>query len=60
MNLIIGSGGKKVKSIIEESGVDAIDMQDDGIVSRLGCSISILYAAFHLLICQFFMAVSLL
>lgn len=32
VNLIIGSGGKKVKSIIEESGVDAIDTQDDGIV----------------------------
>ncbi|ESQ49727.1 hypothetical protein EUTSA_v10020014mg [Eutrema salsugineum] len=29
---LIGSGGKKVKSIIEESGVEAIDMQDDGIV----------------------------
>lgn len=33
MNVIIGSGGKKVKSIIEESGVEAIDMQDNGIVS---------------------------
>ncbi|XAR69502.1 Polyribonucleotide nucleotidyltransferase [Bertholletia excelsa] len=32
INLIIGSGGKKVKSIIEESGVEAIDTQDDGIV----------------------------
>ncbi|KAL3533303.1 hypothetical protein ACH5RR_006824 [Cinchona calisaya] len=32
INLIIGSGGKKVKSIIEETGVDAIDTQDDGIV----------------------------
>lgn len=30
--MIIGSGGKKVKSIIEETGVDAIDTQDDGIV----------------------------
>lgn len=29
---LIGSGGKKVKSIIEESGVEAIDMQDDGTV----------------------------
>lgn len=33
VNIIIGSGGKKVKSIIEESGVEAIDTQDDGIVS---------------------------
>ncbi|RWR80391.1 putative polyribonucleotide nucleotidyltransferase 1, chloroplastic [Cinnamomum micranthum f. kanehirae] len=32
VNVIIGSGGKKVKSIIEESGVEAIDMQDNGIV----------------------------
>lgn len=32
INLIIGSGGKKVKSIIEETGVDSIDTQDDGIV----------------------------
>jgi polyribonucleotide nucleotidyltransferase len=30
--MIIGSGGKKVKSIIEETGVEAIDTQDDGIV----------------------------
>lgn len=32
VNLIIGSGGKKVRSIIEESGVEAIDTQDDGTV----------------------------
>ncbi|KAJ6693903.1 hypothetical protein OIU85_004669 [Salix viminalis] len=32
VNIIIGSGGKKVKSIIEETGVDAIDTQDDGTV----------------------------
>ncbi|XVE62495.1 hypothetical protein DITRI_Ditri06bG0122400 [Diplodiscus trichospermus] len=32
INKIIGSGGKKVKSIIEETGVEAIDTQDDGIV----------------------------
>ncbi|XP_057506945.1 probable polyribonucleotide nucleotidyltransferase 1, chloroplastic isoform X2 [Actinidia eriantha] len=32
INLIIGSGGKKVKSIIEETGVEYIDTQDDGIV----------------------------
>ena len=31
-NAIIGSDGKKVKSIIEETGVEAIDTQDDGIV----------------------------
>lgn len=33
VNLIIGSGGKKVKSIIEETGVESIDTQDNGIVS---------------------------
>ncbi|PHT29927.1 Polyribonucleotide nucleotidyltransferase 1, chloroplastic [Capsicum baccatum] len=32
INLIIGAGGKKVKSIIEETGVEAIDTQDDGVV----------------------------
>ncbi|GER52588.1 polyribonucleotide nucleotidyltransferase, partial [Striga asiatica] len=32
VNLIIGSGGKKVKSIIEETGVESIETQDDGIV----------------------------
>lgn len=33
VNLIIGSGGKKVKSIIEETGVESIETQDNGIVS---------------------------
>ncbi|KAA0053844.1 putative polyribonucleotide nucleotidyltransferase 1 [Cucumis melo var. makuwa] len=32
INLIIGTGGKRVKSIIEETGVEAIDTRDDGIV----------------------------
>ncbi|KAL5539031.1 hypothetical protein UlMin_043691 [Ulmus minor] len=32
INLIIGTGGKKVKSIIEETGVEAIDTQENGIV----------------------------
>ena len=32
VNLLIGPGGKKVRSIIEESGVEGIDTQDDGIV----------------------------
>ncbi|KAK7290675.1 hypothetical protein RIF29_05264 [Crotalaria pallida] len=32
LNLIIGSGGKKVRSIIEESGVEAIDTEDNGTV----------------------------
>ncbi|MED6157820.1 Purine nucleoside phosphorylase [Stylosanthes scabra] len=32
INLIIGPGGKKVRSIIEESGVEAIDTEDDGTV----------------------------
>ena len=34
VNLIIGSGGKTIKSIIEETGVDAIDTGDDGMVRR--------------------------
>ncbi|TQD94097.1 hypothetical protein C1H46_020292 [Malus baccata] len=40
VNLIIGSGGKKVKSIIEETGVDAIDTQEDGIVRITGRDLS--------------------
>ncbi|WOL08917.1 hypothetical protein Cni_G17670 [Canna indica] len=32
VNIIIGSGGKKIRSIIEETGVDAIDTQDDGLI----------------------------
>uniref|UniRef100_A0A0D3GQS7 polyribonucleotide nucleotidyltransferase n=1 Tax=Oryza barthii TaxID=65489 RepID=A0A0D3GQS7_9ORYZ len=32
VNLIIGSGGKTIKGIIEETGVDAIDTGDDGTV----------------------------
>ncbi|KAF1886578.1 hypothetical protein Lal_00045811 [Lupinus albus] len=32
INLIIGSGGKKVRSIIEECGVEAIDTDDNGTV----------------------------
>ncbi|KAK4770120.1 hypothetical protein SAY87_030652 [Trapa incisa] len=32
INLIIGTGGKKVKSIIEETGVESIDTEDNGIV----------------------------
>lgn len=32
--MIIGSGGKKVRSIIEETGVEAIDTDDDGIVRQ--------------------------
>lgn len=35
VNLIIGSGGKTIKSIIEETGVDAIDTGDDGTVRRI-------------------------
>ncbi|CAI7811750.1 unnamed protein product [Closterium sp. NIES-53] len=30
VNLIIGSGGKTIKSIIEESGVDSINIEDGG------------------------------
>ncbi|KDP39645.1 hypothetical protein JCGZ_02665 [Jatropha curcas] len=32
VNMIIGSGGKKVRSIIEETGVESIDADEDGIV----------------------------
>ncbi|XP_042050318.1 probable polyribonucleotide nucleotidyltransferase 1, chloroplastic isoform X2 [Salvia splendens] len=32
INMIIGSGGKKVKSIIEETGVESIETQDNGVV----------------------------
>ncbi|GLT87478.1 hypothetical protein SLE2022_055600 [Rubroshorea leprosula] len=32
VNSIIGSGGKKVRSIIEETGVETIETQDDGTV----------------------------
>lgn len=32
INLIIGSGGKTVRNIIEETGVESIDTQDDGTV----------------------------
>ncbi|XP_002525684.2 probable polyribonucleotide nucleotidyltransferase 1, chloroplastic [Ricinus communis] len=32
VNMIIGSGGKKVRSIIEETGVEAIDTDDDGTI----------------------------
>ncbi|CAN1768679.1 Probable polyribonucleotide nucleotidyltransferase 1, chloroplastic [Linum perenne] len=32
VNIIIGPGGKKVRSIMEESGVDGIDTEDDGII----------------------------
>ncbi|KAK8978692.1 hypothetical protein V6N11_001699 [Hibiscus sabdariffa] len=40
VNAIIGSGGKKVKSIIEETGVEAIDTQDDGIVKIIAKDLS--------------------
>ncbi|KAH0890867.1 hypothetical protein HID58_053296 [Brassica napus] len=42
---LIGSGGKKVKSIIEESGVEAIDMQDDGTVKIMATEIASLERA---------------
>lgn len=32
VNVIIGSGGKKIRSILEETGADSIDIQDDGVV----------------------------
>ncbi|CAH8361710.1 unnamed protein product [Eruca vesicaria subsp. sativa] len=42
---LIGSGGKKVKSIIEESVVEAIDMQDDGIVKIMANNVASLERA---------------
>ncbi|CAF2126157.1 unnamed protein product [Brassica napus] len=42
---LIGSGGKKVKSIIEESGVEGIDMQDDGTVKIMANDIASLERA---------------
>ncbi|KAM7279265.1 hypothetical protein ACFE04_006399 [Oxalis oulophora] len=36
VNLIIGPGGKKIRSIIEETGVETIDTQDNGIVRITG------------------------
>ncbi|XP_074572160.1 putative polyribonucleotide nucleotidyltransferase 1, chloroplastic [Curcuma longa] len=32
LNIIIGTGGKKVKSIIEDTGVDFIDAEDTGLI----------------------------
>lgn len=32
LNIIIGTGGKKVKSIIEDTGVDSIDTEDNGLI----------------------------
>lgn len=40
VNLIIGSGGKTIKSIIEETGVDAIDTGDDGTVKIIARDLS--------------------
>ncbi|XP_044499742.1 polyribonucleotide nucleotidyltransferase 1, chloroplastic isoform X2 [Mangifera indica] len=45
INLIIGSGGKKVKSIIEETGVEAIDTEDDGTVKITARDLSCLEKA---------------
>ncbi|KAK8952628.1 hypothetical protein KSP40_PGU003714 [Platanthera guangdongensis] len=42
IHLIIGSGGKKVKSIIEETGVEGIETQDDGTVKITGRDLSCL------------------
>ncbi|KAG6487229.1 hypothetical protein ZIOFF_055814 [Zingiber officinale] len=32
LNIIIGTGGKKVKSIIEDTGVDSIDTEENGLI----------------------------
>ncbi|KAJ7530318.1 hypothetical protein O6H91_15G089000 [Diphasiastrum complanatum] len=36
VNLVIGSGGKTIKGIIEETGVDGIDLRDNGEIRILG------------------------
>ncbi|KAL3689743.1 hypothetical protein R1sor_016052 [Riccia sorocarpa] len=36
VNLVIGSGGKTIKGLIEETGVDSIDIKDDGLVTICG------------------------
>lgn len=33
LNLVIGAGGKTIKSIIESTGVESVDVSDDGSVS---------------------------
>ncbi|KAF5184633.1 Polyribonucleotide nucleotidyltransferase, partial [Thalictrum thalictroides] len=42
VNVIIGSGGKKIKSIIEETGADSIDIRDDGVVKITAKNLTIL------------------
>ncbi|KAI5082899.1 hypothetical protein GOP47_0002642 [Adiantum capillus-veneris] len=45
INSVIGSGGKTVRSIIEQSGVDSIDLEDDGLVRILSKSVKSLESA---------------
>lgn len=45
INSVIGSGGKTVRSIIEQSGVDSIDLEDDGSVRILARSAKCLESA---------------
>ncbi|MCO5549154.1 hypothetical protein L7F22_002620 [Adiantum nelumboides] len=45
VNSVIGSGGKTVRSIIEQSGVDSIDLEDDGSVRILAKSVKSLESA---------------
>eukprot|EP00250_Pteridium_aquilinum_P012990 c21065_g1_i1 orf=186-3056(+) len=45
INSVIGSGGKTVRSIIERSGVDSIDLEDDGSVRILARSAKSLQSA---------------
>lgn len=45
VNGVIGGGGKTVKSIIEQSGVDSIELEDDGSVRIVARSIQSLQSA---------------
>lgn len=45
INGVIGSGGKTVRAIIEQSGVDSIDLEDDGSVRILARSSQSLQSA---------------
>lgn len=36
IGLVVGSGGKTIRSIIEDSGVDNVEISDEGVVSILG------------------------
>ncbi|CAK9275031.1 unnamed protein product, partial [Sphagnum jensenii] len=39
LNLVIGAGGKTIKSIIESTGVESVDVSDDGSIRVVGRSV---------------------